>query len=93
MPTVMWYSKGKDITRDPRTEIDKVRGGYIMRLGPVHPFFDNGTLECRGKNGVDPPVSDKAELRVLRKPFGKLSTAKSLIFTWLFMHQRCVRYI
>ncbi len=71
MPIVTWHSKGKDITHDPRVKIGKVAGGYIMRLGPVHPFFDNGTMECRGKNGVDSPVADIADLHILVKAFRK----------------------
>ena len=72
VPIVSWYKKGKDIAHDPRLKTGKVPGGYMMRFGPVHPALDNDTMECRGNNGVDAPVADKADLHVLRQPFSKL---------------------
>ena len=74
MPIVSWYNgKGTDLATETRATIGKIPGGYIIRLGPLFPVFDNGTLECRANNSVDPPVTDVANLHVLSKIFGKFS--------------------
>lgn len=93
LPIVSWYSKGRAMSSDSRATTSKFPGGYIMKLGPVHHVFDNATIECRAANGVDPPVADKAELRIRLEVFRKFyfilsSTAKYCVLIFLARRER-----
>ena len=92
LPIVSWFSGDKNITHDQRLTTGKINGGYMMRLGPVHPILDNGTIECRGKNGVDPPVADKADLHALREYFSKFCFLSILLLyvTSLYCYRYCI---
>lgn len=92
-PIVSWYSNGQDITHDSRLKMTNVPGGYLMRLGPLHPLLDNGTLECRGNNAVNPPVTDKAELHVLSRRFRKFSSLIYCICVYLSSNENAVLII
>ena len=61
-----------------------------MRLGPLHPVLDNGTLECRGNNALDRPVADKAELHVLSRQFRKFSSPLHYIFQTISRNEEAV---
>ena len=82
VPIVSWYKMGTNIVSDSRAKISKIPGGYMMRLGPLHPVFDNNSkVECRAENGVDSPVADKAELHVRTSVFGRFLRVYIYMYT------------